>query len=289
MFDPKLAIGQVLTEKEVHDLFECQTTLGIRMSKKNNLFVIMSGTGSRRRIYNDKWDGDTLLYNGTDINADATGDQTLRRGRGNNNSQLYHVWDTPEDAKPQIFLFVKRQSNRCVFKGEVTLSQKPYQITRHDDQTKKVWIFPLKLKSVDSQNNAQAFQEAETNALGMQLDELYKKVKGKAEDRQPQGTQKKHSSQTTVYDRDPDISAYVKLRANGVCDLCSQNAPFKDKDDHPYLESHHIVWLSKNGADEIDNVVALCPNCHKKMHIINSRQDVEKLKKKIEHYKGINR
>jgi len=46
----------------------------------------------------------------------------------------------------------------------------------------------------------------------------------------------------------------------------------------PYLETHHVVWLSKGGSDAVDNTVALCPNCHRKMHIVNSPSDVSKLK-----------
>ena len=46
----------------------------------------------------------------------------------------------------------------------------------------------------------------------------------------------------------------------------------------PYLETHHIEWLSKGGEDTIDNTVALCPNCHRRMHSLNSKKDVEKLK-----------
>lgn len=44
MFDPGISVGTILTEREVHERFECQTTFGIRMSRKNNLFVIMSGS-----------------------------------------------------------------------------------------------------------------------------------------------------------------------------------------------------------------------------------------------------
>ncbi|WP_296863638.1 HNH endonuclease [Thermosyntropha sp.] len=29
----------------------------------------------------------------------------------------------------------------------------------------------------------------------------------------------------------------------------------------------HIEWLSRGGTDTIDNTVALCPNCHRKMHV----------------------
>ncbi|WP_027702080.1 HNH endonuclease [Metaclostridioides mangenotii] len=45
----------------------------------------------------------------------------------------------------------------------------------------------------------------------------------------------------------------------------------------PYLDVHHIIWLSKGGNDDIDNTVALCPNCHKKMHIFNLDKDIEHL------------
>ncbi|MDU6483465.1 MAG: HNH endonuclease [Paeniclostridium sordellii] len=42
-----------------------------------------------------------------------------------------------------------------------------------------------------------------------------------------------------------------------------------------------MVWLSKGGDDTIENTAALCPNCHRKMHIINDEEDVEYLRNKI--------
>lgn len=84
----------------------------------------------------------------------------------------------------------------------------------------------------------------------------------------------------TQYYRNRYVALYAKRRANGICELCENKAPFLDKDDQPYLESHHIVWLSEGGSDTIDNTVALCPNCHRKMHIVNDENDVAKLKEK---------
>jgi 5-methylcytosine-specific restriction protein A len=78
--------------------------------------------------------------------------------------------------------------------------------------------------------------------------------------------------------RDPYISEYAKLRAKGVCQLCGEDAPFKDSKGRPYLESHHIIWLANGGEDSIENTVALCPNCHRKMHIVMDEKDVETLK-----------
>ncbi|WP_238917318.1 HNH endonuclease [Clostridium sp. YIM B02555] len=40
---------------------------------------------------------------------------------------------------------------------------------------------------------------------------------------------------------------------------------------------HHIKWLSRGGEDSIENTAALCPNCHRRMHIVDSNEDREKL------------
>ena len=69
------------------------------------------------------------------------------------------------------------------------------------------------------------------------------------------------------YDRNPDVIAEVLERAAGVCEWCQQPAPFmRNKDQTPFLEVHHVVPLSKDGDDSVDNAVALCPNCHRKSH-----------------------
>ena len=79
------------------------------------------------------------------------------------------------------------------------------------------------------------------------------------------------------FERNPWVSAYVKKRANGECQLCEKEAPFKTKEGEPFLETHHIKWLADGGEDSIENTVALCPNCHRKMHSLNIIVDKEKL------------
>ena len=84
----------------------------------------------------------------------------------------------------------------------------------------------------------------------------------------------------STYIRDEIIAEYTKRRANGICQLCGKEAPFCDENGQPYLESHHIIWLSKGGSDSIENTIALCPNCHKKMHIVDSPLDIMFLQNK---------
>ena len=70
-----------------------------------------------------------------------------------------------------------------------------------------------------------------------------------------------------VYRRNQDVVAEVLLRANGICEDCDNAAPFKRrKNGEPYLEVHHIIPLSENGEDTVDNAMALCPNCHREAH-----------------------
>lgn len=83
----------------------------------------------------------------------------------------------------------------------------------------------------------------------------------------------KRPTTSTTFERNAYISEYAKRRADGVCQLCGQAAPFQGKDGQPYLETHHIKWLSEGGSDTIDNTVALCPNCHRKMHVLNIETD----------------
>ena len=37
--------------------------------------------------------------------------------------------------------------------------------------------------------------------------------------------------------------------------------------------------LADGGSDTMDNVVALCPNCHRKVHVLNDEQDTSVLKR----------
>lgn len=50
----------------------------------------------------------------------------------------------------------------------------------------------------------------------------------------------------------------------GECEICRY-------DYKAILQIHHITPLSLGGNDELENLVILCPNCHKTIHSIDSR------------------
>ncbi len=70
-----------------------------------------------------------------------------------------------------------------------------------------------------------------------------------------------------------------KKRANGVCEACGSKSPFETKTG-PYIEVHHLTRLADGGADCPENVIALCPTCHRRAHYsIDNKEFNEKLLK----------
>ncbi|WP_333481901.1 HNH endonuclease [Enterococcus faecium] len=67
----------------------------------------------------------------------------------------------------------------------------------------------------------------------------------------------------------------------GICQLCQEKGPFI-KDGVPYLHCHHIEYLSQGRKDVIENCIALCPNCHARIHELELPDDKEKLLKIVE-------
>jgi ribonuclease Z len=74
------------------------------------------------------------------------------------------------------------------------------------------------------------------------------------------------TQRSSEYSRSAAIKRYVKKRANGYCEGCQEPAPFMSKTGKPYLHAHHVFELSDGGSDTPDTVIALCPNCHFRVH-----------------------
>ena len=156
-----------------------------------------------------------------------------------------------------------RQPKTCLY---------PFPIKVHEIGVGKSSSSGVKAKALDDTHTQ---EEKEQHASQLTVEEL-------KEIAQKQSKKKPKEVKTTVVQkvRDPYIAEYARKRAKGICQLCGKPAPFNRSDGEPYLESHHIVWLKNGGEDSIENTVALCPNCHRRMHIVQSEEDVKKLKEK---------
>jgi 5-methylcytosine-specific restriction endonuclease McrA len=97
------------------------------------------------------------------------------------------------------------------------------------------------------------------------LDELREKAQKESTENVTESTTSRTQT-TQQYHRSQAVRDYVMGRADGVCEGCGETAPFTSKTGDPYLHAHHIHELSDGGSDTPDTVIALCPNCHYRVH-----------------------
>ena len=84
----------------------------------------------------------------------------------------------------------------------------------------------------------------------------------------------------TIPHRDPKVSINALKHADNKCENENSHITFKRKNvDNNYMESHHLIPISKYkdfqySLDIEENVICLCPTCHRLLH--NGRMDQRK-------------
>ena len=272
MLIENLTQGKTLNNEELCACFKCSPQGGMRRSLETNTLVLVSN--HVKSIYDDRWIGDIFHYTG----MGQTGDQTLTFAQNRTLAESRTNGVT-------VHLFEVEEEGQYIYQGVVRLSGDPYVEKQPDSSgfERDVFVFPLKLSDGSPSlmpyevfKKTQQKRERKVRKLNKeQLRKKAEKTRTKAGERVVTSVQ---------YERDQYVAEYTKTRANGVCDLCGKSAPFSTKDGSPYLESHHIEWLSRGGEDSLNNTVALCPNCHRKMHVVDADEDKNILFSKVSEY-----
>ena len=84
----------------------------------------------------------------------------------------------------------------------------------------------------------------------------------------------KQAVRNTSYVRDAKVAAWVLENSQGQCEACNRLAPFVKHGGDFYLEVHHLRRLADGGSDTITNAIAVCPNCHRKLHYGAERESL---------------
>jgi len=257
--------GDIIDNQNLVEHFECSPQGGMRYSKRTNSLVLVSN--HVKSVYEDKWIDNVIHYTG----MGQTGDQSLDF-RFNK-----HLSESNKNGI-SLFLLEVFKTSQYTFQGAVELIAQPYQEQQLDANNKErsVWMFPLRLKdggepivNLNSISEIQKLKEKKARKTPLSKLKLIAEAKGSIPSRRIV------KSEQTV--RNPYVREYALKRANGFCQLCENQAPFKNSDGSPFLEVHHIHYLRDGGNDSIENVAALCPNCHRKMHIVESDSDIKLL------------
>lgn len=270
-FTHGLKSGDIISNRKLTSIFKCSPHGGMRRSLRTNTLVIV--LDHTRSIYEGRWINDVLHFTAMGLKGDQRIDyaqnKTLAESRSNG---------------IDLFLFEVFETGNYIFRGQVKLAGEPYQEEQPDlnSNARRVWIFPLKIV-----NQPSALQISESIYLTRQKqrERIAKRLSDKELLKKAICSRKSAGARNILsknFEANVYVSELAKRRAEGVCQLCEEPAPFIDKKGEPYLETHHIEWLSQGGQDNIENTVALCPNCHRKMHTLNFQSDKKKLKKKAQ-------
>jgi 5-methylcytosine-specific restriction enzyme A len=261
---------EIINNETLREIFGCSATGAMRRSPKNNSLVLVSD--HTRPGCDDKWIGRTFHFTGMGL----TGEQGLSF---NQNKALCES----NEKGTAVYLFEVFTKGNYTYIGEVELADNPY-LSRQTDREKTVrdiTVFPLIIRG-GSHPPLPPGKVPDTKeeivhrkAQKLPLDELEFQAKYSLKE----GSMREVVSE--VFDGDQIVSEYAKRRADGICQLCSLPAPFRNRNGEPFLEIHHIVPLAEGGSDTIDNVCALCPNCHRKMHLLNLPADVVRLRNRV--------
>lgn len=126
-----------------------------------------------------------------------------------------------------------------------------------EDKSDKDELDEGEVESESSENKSKTSQP--------EMERLRKRAEQASVEEVPKG-EIQRSESVPSYSRSTKVKEYVKARANGYCEGCGNPAPFTSKTGEPYLHAHHINELSDGGSDTPDTVIALCPNCHYRVH-----------------------
>jgi 5-methylcytosine-specific restriction protein A len=267
-FDPGLTKGQVLDGSEIGRIFKCSVYGGMNRSLQTNTLVLVSN--HVKSIYSDRWIDEIFHYTGMgqegDQSIDRTQNKTLAESRTNG---------------VDLHLFEVYKEQNYTYQGRVELISEPYIEVQPDknNNNRRVYVFPLKLTTgtpapVDVAEFERLNAIRAKKASRLSNEEVNKKASAA-----PKKPGKKNTN-TTSFHRNEFVSENAKRLAKGICQLCNEPAPFNDSEGKPFLETHHIVWLARGGEDSIENTVALCPNCHRRMHKLDRDEDKKLLLQK---------
>ena len=262
--------GEVLTNEQLCKAFGCSSSGRIRKTTHADSLVLISDHTSS--ISDDYWKNETLLFTG----MGAKGNQTLEESL---NAALF---DSAAENPRNLYLLEIVDPDKSIYRylGQAELTVHPYTTQRYDEtnRLRDVWVFPIRLtrglvQPVKADQHFEAIRERDEIAIkNLNDDILLAKI-----NQLPSDCSSTDVSRTQRL-RNGLVIEYARRRAKGICELCEKPGPFKDKEGRPFLEVHHIIWLANGGEDTIRNVAALCPNCHRRMHVLNLAADIEKLK-----------
>lgn len=228
-----------------------QSQGGILTPRGEKFIVLITGRRGHKYGYEDEWKGETFEYFG----AGQEGDMQWLRG----NSAI-------RDSGKDLHLFEEvpgglRYAGQLDYAGYRT---RPRVLDRKGNpRTAIVFLLTHHGEGATAPSPPSRPRKRADRRWNEDLKSLRKRAQ-----KNMRPAKRAASAPRESYERSKDLRIYVLRRADGVCEGCGEEGPFKTKSrpSRPYLEPHHTERLSDGGPDIPAHVIALCPACHRRVH-----------------------
>lgn len=246
--DPEFSVGTRYLRKEIHDEFGGQRQYGISTPANDSCIFVFTDPSTEEYGYRDRFRNNGLfVYSG----EGRVGDMEMAGG----NDRIRHHSENGDDLLVFEVIDELDGADVVTYTGQYEYVDHYWERARDDTGTVRDAIrFVLApLGGIDS-------GIPETDLDELSDDELFERAK-------TSGTTGHGSGGTAEgMPRSRIVREYALRVADGTCQACGEDAPFVGNDGEPFLEVHHLHRVSDGGVDDPENVVAVCPNCHREIH-----------------------
>lgn len=256
---------------EIHDIYGGRRQGGISTPTDEKIIIIFTSDKGHLYGYEDGFREDGLfMYTGEGQEGDMSfvrGNKAIRDHQ--QNGKTIHLF---EETRTGHYRYV----GECISRGYHWSTGPDYEKKNTD---RKIIVFHLEINSKPGTKGEDVYidEDTEKNVLrSKSLQELRKYALA-----QPAREASEQVKTLTRRARSTAIIKYALLRSSGICESCELAAPFESKSG-PFLEVHHMTRVADGGPDYPENVIAVCPNCHRRAHYAKDHLEFnEGLRQKI--------
>lgn len=256
-------IGKEYNRKaDIHEIYKGQAQGGISTPKDFPVVFIFTSDAGEQHGYRDEYRVDGVFwYTG----EGQVGNMKMEAG---NKAILEHA---KNKKTLNVFEYTRKAHVRFLGTAECLGYHEEIRPDR-EGQDRSVFVFHLDIDSVPEKTQV---SEPKTIYGSKELKDLRNKnleeLRDVALSKAPLTSSSKEKREVAYY-RSEALKIYVIVRSRGLCEGCGSEAPFQTKKG-PFLECHHVHRLADGGPDHPINVVALCPNCHRRAHYAKDSVD----------------
>ena len=256
-------IGKEYNRKaDIHEIYKGQAQGGISTPKDFPVVFIFTSDAGEQHGYRDEYRDDGVFwYTG----EGQVGNMKMDAG---NKAILEHA---KNKKTLNVFEYTRKAHVRFLGTAECLGYHEEIRPDR-EGQDRSVFVFHLDIDSVPEKTQV---SEPKTIYGSKELKDLRNKnpeeLRAAALSKAPLTSSAKEKREVAYY-RSEALKIYVIVRSRGLCEGCGSEAPFQTKKG-PFLECHHVHRLADGGPDHPINVVALCPNCHRRAHYAKDSVD----------------